>query len=89
MEKEVKVVRTVSHLSNETQKMVEIEASAVKSFETVRDAIDYLMSVGHKAFVKGFGKIAYRSDKNYVIVSVSFKKSETVAMKFEIDYPWK
>lgn len=89
MEKQVKVVRTVSHLNNETHKMEETEVSVIKSFGTVRDAIDYLMSVGHRAFVKGFGKIAYRSDKNYGIGSVSFKKSETVAIRFEMDYPWK
>ncbi len=89
MEKEVKIVRTVSHLNNEAKKMEETEVSVVKSFGTVRDAIDYLMSVGHRAFVKGLGKIIYRSDKNYGICSVSFKKSETVAMKFEMDYPWK
>lgn len=61
MEKEVKIVRTVSHLNNEAKKMEQTEVSVVKSFGTVRDAIDYLMSVGHRAFVKGLGKIIYRA----------------------------
>jgi hypothetical protein len=38
MEKQVKIVRTVSHLNNEAKKMEETEVSVVKSFGTVRDA---------------------------------------------------
>ena len=67
--------------------------NSIKRWESGRNAREAGGLLGElnsfQRFVKGFGKIAYRSDKNYGIVSVSFKKSETVAMKFEMDYPWK